>query len=167
MSSYESLVRAIFCFANNSSILFKVGRVLSCYTYCYWLASFHIAYPVDLRGHLPNKRQFCESIVQRMHRVYPNHPTDPQVDRGYQPWKKLTVIAPSFFPTGIVTLRSGMWNLKFSHRLFCLLVRLFIVSQVCWQVLSPGADINQYSDIFGLCFLRWNWYNQNYWWLRL
>lgn len=85
MSSYESLVRAIFCFANNSSILFKVGIVLSCYTYCYWLASFHIAYPVDLRGHLPNKRQFCELIVQRMHRVYPNHPTDPPVDRGYQP----------------------------------------------------------------------------------
>lgn len=27
---------------------------------------------------------------------------------------------------------------------------LFIVSQVCWQVLSPGADIIQYSVISGL-----------------
>jgi len=34
--------------------------------------------------------------------------------------------------------------------LFCLLVTLFIVSQVCWQVLSPGADINQYSVISAL-----------------
>lgn len=48
-----------------------------------------------------------------------------------------------------------MWNLKLLHRLFCLLVTLFMVSHVCWHVLSPGADINQYSAIAYdfLCFI--------------
>lgn len=45
----------------------------------------------------------------------------------------------------VPTFKSGMWNLKFSHNPFCLLVTLFMVSHVCWHVLSPGADINQYS----------------------
>lgn len=43
------------------------------------------------------------------------------------------------------TLRSGMLNLLLVDRTLVRVVAMFILSHVCWQVLSPGAEINQNS----------------------
>jgi len=45
------------------------------------------------------------------------------------------------------TFRSGMGNLLFTDRLFCLLVAAFKASYAWAGVLSPGTEITQYSDI--------------------
>lgn len=43
------------------------------------------------------------------------------------------------------TLRSGMLNLWLADRLLGRVVAAIILSHVCWQVFSPGAEINQNS----------------------
>lgn len=43
------------------------------------------------------------------------------------------------------TLRSGMLNLWLVDRLLTRVVAAIILSHVCWQVFSPGAEINQNS----------------------
>lgn len=48
----------------------------------------------------------------------------------------------------VYTLRSGMLNLWLVERLLVRVVAAIILSHVCWQVLSPGAEINQNSVIF-------------------
>ena len=44
-----------------------------------------------------------------------------------------------------LTLRSGMLNLLLVDRLLGRVVATMSLSQVCWQVFSPGAEINQNS----------------------
>lgn len=44
-----------------------------------------------------------------------------------------------------VTLRSGMLNLLLVERLLVRVVAVISLSHVCWQVFSPGAEINQNS----------------------
>lgn len=44
-----------------------------------------------------------------------------------------------------LTLRSGMLNLLLADRLLVRVVATISLSQVCWQVFSPGAEINQNS----------------------
>lgn len=46
-----------------------------------------------------------------------------------------------------LTLRSGMLNLWLTERLLVRVVAAIILSHVCWQVFSPGAEINQNSVI--------------------
>lgn len=46
---------------------------------------------------------------------------------------------------GVFTLRSGMLNLLLVERLLVRVVATISLSQVCWQVFSPGAEINQNS----------------------
>lgn len=43
------------------------------------------------------------------------------------------------------TLRSGMLNLLFAERLLVRVVATISLSQVCWHVFSPGAEISQNS----------------------
>lgn len=43
------------------------------------------------------------------------------------------------------TLRSGMLNLLLRERLLVRVVAIISLSQVCWHVFSPGAEINQNS----------------------
>lgn len=43
------------------------------------------------------------------------------------------------------TLRSGMLNLLLTERLLVRVVAIISLSQVCWHVFSPGAEINQNS----------------------
>lgn len=45
----------------------------------------------------------------------------------------------------MLTLRSGMLNLWLAERLLVRVVAAIILSHVCWQVFSPGAEINQNS----------------------
>lgn len=45
----------------------------------------------------------------------------------------------------MLTLRSGMLNLWLTERLLVRAVAAIILSHVCWQVFSPGAEINQNS----------------------
>lgn len=45
----------------------------------------------------------------------------------------------------MLTLRSGMLNLLLVERLLVRVVAAIILSHVCWQVFSPGAEINQNS----------------------
>lgn len=47
----------------------------------------------------------------------------------------------------LLTLRSGMLNLWLTERLLVRVVAAIILSHVCWQVFSPGAEINQNSVI--------------------
>jgi len=44
-----------------------------------------------------------------------------------------------------MTLRSGMLNLLLVDRLLVRVVAVISLSHVCWQVFSPGAEINQNS----------------------
>lgn len=129
-------------------------------TYCCLLINFPTIYRVDLRVRRPNMQQLCVLLVQHRHLICLNHLISQRVDRVYQPIEILLLITMNdvlfniLFHIFPLTFKSGMWNLKFSHRLFCLLVTLFIVSHVCWHVLSPGAEINQYSDISVLCCFK-------------
>lgn len=45
----------------------------------------------------------------------------------------------------MLTLRSGMLNLWLAERLLVRVVAAIILSHVCWQVFSPGAEISQNS----------------------
>lgn len=55
-----------------------------------------------------------------------------------------------------LTLRSGMLNLLLVERLLVREVAAIILSQVCWHVFSPGAEINQNSVMAaGRKFVHW------------